>query len=184
MTTLTIWREDAPNAPETVTSDGAEIARLLAPHGVAFERWKAEQTLAPGAGQDEVLAAYATEVARLKNEGGYKTADVVRLAKGTPNTQPMREKFLSEHTHSEDEVRFFVEGSGAFYLRLGGKVHQLVCEKDDLISVPAGTRHWFDMGPDPYFCAIRLFTDPAGWVAEFTGDKIADAFPKFEMAAA
>jgi 1,2-dihydroxy-3-keto-5-methylthiopentene dioxygenase len=184
MTTLTIWREDSPKSAETVTGDAAEIARLLAPHGVRFERWKAEIALAPGAGQDDVLKAYRKEVARLKKEGGYKTADVVRLAKGTPNTQPMRAKFLSEHTHSEDEVRFFVEGAGAFYLRLGGKVHQLVCEKDDLISVPAGTKHWFDMGPDPYFCAIRLFTDPAGWVAEFTGDKIADAFPKYEMAAA
>lgn len=184
MTTLTIWRDDAPKSPETVTSDGAEIARLLAKHNVTFERWKAEQVLAPGADQDAVLKAYGKEVDRLKKLGGYKTADVVRLAKGTPNTEPMRAKFLSEHTHSEDEVRFFVEGSGAFYLRLGGKVHQVVCEKDDLISVPAGTKHWFDMGPNPYFCAIRLFTDPAGWVAEFTGDPIADKFPKFELAAA
>ena len=183
MTTLTVWRDDAPKSPDTVTSDPAEIARLLGRYNVRFERWKAEQTLAPGADQDAVLKAYGKEVNRLKTEGGYKTADVVRLAKGTPNTEPMRAKFLSEHTHSEDEVRFFVEGSGAFYLRLGSKVHQLVCEKDDLISVPAGTKHWFDMGPNPYFCAIRLFTDPAGWVAEFTGDAIADRFPKYQAAA-
>ena len=181
MTTLTIWRDDAPGRPETVTSDAGEIAKLLAKHNVKFERWKAEQQLAPGADQEAVLKAYNKEVEKLKRKGGYKTADVVRLAKGTPNTESMRAKFLSEHTHSEDEVRFFVEGAGAFYLRLGGKVHQVVCTKDDLISVPAGTKHWFDMGPDPYFCAIRLFTDPAGWVAEFTGDGIADKFPKYEM---
>jgi 1,2-dihydroxy-3-keto-5-methylthiopentene dioxygenase len=184
MTTLTIWTEGSPQKPEIVTRDPAEIAKHLAKHNVTFERWKAEQVLAPGADQDAVLKAYAKEVARLKREGGYRTADVVRLARGTPNTEPMRQKFLSEHTHSEDEVRFFVEGSGAFYLRLGGKVHQVVCEKDDLLSVPAGTRHWFDMGPNPYFCAIRLFTDPQGWVAEFTGDAISDRFPKYEMAAA
>src|SRR5262249_20188425 len=111
MTTLTIWRDDAPSKPETVTSDGAEIAKLLGKHNVTFERWKAEQVLAPGADQDAVLKAYGKEVDRLKTLGGYKTADVVRLAKGTPNTEPMRAKFLSEHTHSEDEVRFFVEGS-------------------------------------------------------------------------
>lgn len=184
MTTLTIWRDDAPAKPEIVTSDGAEIARLLNKAGVRFERWKAARPLAPGAGQDEVLAAYAKEVERLKTENGYVTADVVRLARGTPNTEPMRQKFLSEHTHGEDEVRFFVEGSGAFYLRIGGKVHQVVCEKDDLISVPAGTRHWFDMGPDPHFCAIRLFNNPEGWVAQFTGDTIADRFPKYALAAA
>ena len=184
MTTLTVWRDDAPAKPETVTRDGAEIARLLAAVGVRFERWKAGKALAPGAGQQEVLAAYATEVERLKRENGYVTADVVRLARGTPNTGPMRQKFLSEHIHSEDEVRFFVEGAGAFYLRIGGKVHQVVCEKDDLISVPAGTRHWFDMGPDPHFCAIRLFNNPDGWVAQFTGDGIADSFPKFDLATA
>ena len=101
----------------------------------------------------------------------------------TPNAAALLEKFLDEHTHSEDEVRFFVEGSGAFYLRMDGKVHQLVCTQGDLISVPARTKHWFDMGPDPYFCSIRLFTDPAGWVAEFTGDPIARKFPLFMAAA-
>lgn len=182
MTTLTVWSESTPQKPETVTTIPDEIAAILGRSGVLFERWTAGATLPPGADQDTILAAYASQVERLKTEGGYVVADVVRLARGTPNTAPMREKFLSEHTHSEDEVRFFVEGSGAFYLRLDGKVHQVICERDDLLSVPAGTRHWFDMGPDPFFCAIRLFTDEAGWVAQFTGDDIAGRFPKFESA--
>ncbi len=183
MTSLTIWREDAPATLVQQTGDGAEIAAALAAIGVRFERWTAAVPLPDGAGQDEVLAAYAAEVAKLQAEGGYGTTDVIRLARGTPDTAPMRRKFLSEHTHSEDEVRFFVEGSGAFYLRGNGRVHQVICEADDLISVPAGTRHWFDMGPDPFFCAIRLFTDPAGWVADYTGDAIADRFPKLDSAA-
>jgi len=183
MTALTIWREDAPDAPVLKTADGKEIARALGAVGIRFERWEAAVPLAPDAGQDDVLAAYADQVAALKAEGGYAVADVVRLPRGTPDTAPMRQKFLSEHTHSEDEVRFFVEGSGAFYLRIGGSVHQVICEAGDLLSVPAGTRHWFDMGPDPHFCAIRLFTDPAGWVADYTGDDIADRFPKLDLAA-
>jgi 1,2-dihydroxy-3-keto-5-methylthiopentene dioxygenase len=180
MTTLTVWPEETPHAAEIATSDTAEITRLLAGAGIRFERWKAGAALSANADQAEVLSAYADDVARLKAEGGYTTADVVRLPKGTPNTEPMRAKFLSEHTHSEDEVRFFVEGSGAFYLRIGGKVYQVVCTRDDLLSVPAGTRHWFDMGPDPHFAAIRLFTNEEGWVAQFTGDAIADSFPKYE----
>jgi hypothetical protein len=80
---------------------------------------------------------------------------------------------------SEDEARLFAEGSGAFYLHAGGKVLVVVCERGDYLRVPAGTRHWFDMGPDPEFTAVRLFTDPAGWVASFTGDPIADRFPRF-----
>ena len=51
---------------------------------------------------------------------------------------------------------------------------------NDLISVPAGMRHWFDMGPAPNFTAIRMFTTPDGWVARFTGDPIASHFPAFD----
>ena len=177
MTILTIWTEGSPKTPEIVTRDPAEIAKLLAKHNVKFERWKAEQVLAPGADQDAVLKAYAKEVARLKREGGYLTADVVRLARGTPNTEPMRQKFLSEHTHSEDEVRFFVGGKGLFCLHARGRVFAVLCEKGDLISVPAGMTHWFDMGPEPEFQCIRLFTSPDGWVATFTGSDIASRFP-------
>ncbi|HWU86518.1 MAG TPA: hypothetical protein VN253_04560, partial [Kofleriaceae bacterium] len=96
------------------------------------------------------------------------------------DTAAMRAKFLSEHTHSEDEARLFAEGSGAFYLHIHGKVLVVVCERGDYLRVPAGTRHWFDMGPDPEFTAVRLFTDPSGWVASFTGEPIADRFPRFE----
>ncbi len=58
----------------------------------------------------------------------------------------------------------------------------MLCEEGDLISVPAGTRHWFDMGPNPRFTAIRLFTNADGWIANFTGDTIADRFPRHEPA--
>jgi 1,2-dihydroxy-3-keto-5-methylthiopentene dioxygenase len=56
----------------------------------------------------------------------------------------------------------------------------LRCERGDLLSVPAGTRHWFDMGTVPHFCAIRMFGSEAGWVAAFTGDPIAQRFPSFD----
>ena len=88
-----------------------------------------------------------------------------------------RKKFLDEHVHSEDEVRFFVRGQGLFVIHANGRVYSVLCEKDDLISVPANTRHWFDMGPNPSFTAIRLFNNPEGWVANFTGDEIASRDP-------
>jgi len=177
---LSVYDEDRPAPPRVETTDAVEIARLLGEVGVRFERWKAEASLAADADQDAILAAYRSSIARVQADGGYGTVDVVRLAKGTPNTEPMRKKFLDEHTHSEDEVRFFVEGSGAFYLHLGGKVYQAVCVRGDLLSVPAGTRHWFDMGPDPEFTAIRFFNNQEGWVAQFTGDDIGARFPKYE----
>ena len=130
-----------------------------------------------------MLAAYKTEVARLSAEAGYQTIDVIRITPDNPKKDELRTKFIDEHTHDEDEVRFFVEGSGAFYLHLADKVYQVVCTRDDLLSVPAGTQHWFDMGPEPYFTAIRLFISPDGWVAKFTGDKISSSIPRFDRAA-
>lgn len=177
---LNVYAENAPHTPLVETTDGAEIARLLGDVGVRFERWTADAELASSTDSAAVLAAYASSVERVQQDGGYGTVDVLRLAKGTPNTAPMRQKFLTEHAHSEDEVRFFVEGSGAFYLHLAGKVYQTICVRGDLISVPAGTLHWFDMGPDPEFTAIRWFNNQEGWVPQYTGTDIATHFPAYE----
>ena len=43
-----------------------------------------------------------------------QTADVISVDGNTPNLPGIREKFVREHTHSEDEVRVFVEGQGFF----------------------------------------------------------------------
>ena len=80
----------------------------------------------------------------------------------------------------EDEVRFFVAGSGLFTLHVGGKVYEVECVQDDLIAVPDSTLHWFDMGEEPSFIAIRFFTEPDGWVGHFTGEEIAKKFPRYE----
>ena len=180
---LTVCAEDAPERVLFEANDETGIAAGLSEIGVTFECWRAEHVLAPDADDAAVLAAYADDIARLNAIGGYRSVDVARITPGHPSAPEMRAKFLAEHTHSDDEVRFFVEGSAQFYLHRAGKVFMVVCEAGDLISVPAGTPHWFDMGPTPRFTAIRLFVSPEGWVASFTGAPIADAFPRFEMAA-
>jgi 1,2-dihydroxy-3-keto-5-methylthiopentene dioxygenase len=179
-TTLRIFDENQPDRPLREITDGASIARELGTVGVRFERWSADRPLPDGADEAVILDAYRSSVERVQADGGYGTVDVLSLAKGTPNTAPIRLKFLEEHAHTEDEVRFFVAGSGAFYLRLGGHVYQAICVQGDLLSVPAGTRHWFDMGPDPEFTAIRWFNNQTGWVPQFTGDDIAGRFPRYE----
>jgi 1,2-dihydroxy-3-keto-5-methylthiopentene dioxygenase len=178
--TLRVWNDNDPSTLLIDTSDGSRIAQELNAVGVRFERWAADAELPKGSDQQTVLDAYKRSIERLVDECGYQTMDVIRLERGTPNTEPMRKKFLDEHQHSEDEVRFFVEGRGAFYLHLNGRVYQTICVKGDLISVPAGTKHWFDMGGDPEFTAIRLFNNQEGWVANFTGDAIASSFPKLD----
>lgn len=189
MTVLTLFPDhDASQVVES-TTDPARIAELLADVGVVYERWGVRD-LPAGAAADDVLAAFAPEVARIRALG-YDTVDVARLA-GDPDDPTFREqagvaraKFLAEHRHGDDEVRFFVEGAGAFYLRLprpegATMVHVVLCEAGDYLSVPRGTRHWFDMGTRPRFTAIRFFQDPEGWVGDFTGDPIASTFPSFD----
>lgn len=179
-TSLRIYADGDPGAPLLDTTDHARIASELAAIGVRFERWAADVRLEPGAGQEAIIAAYRSSIDRLMNECGYGSVDVIRLERGAPNAAQLRAKFLDEHAHAEDEVRFFVEGRGAFYLHVGERVYRVVCVRGDLIGVPDGTKHWFDMGPDPEFTAVRLFTNPDGWVAQFTGDSIAARFPKLE----
>ena len=180
MSSLTVYHQSQPEQLEKMLTDPADIASTLAPLGVRFERWQANAPIAPGASQEEVIAAYRHEIDKLMQEGGYVTVDVISLDRSHPQKAELRAKFLDEHTHGEDEVRFFVAGRGLFTLHVEDRVYAVRCEKNDLISVPAGTRHWFDMGEEPHFVAIRLFNNPEGWVANFTGDPIARAFPGLE----
>lgn len=166
-----------PPVARLSSDDPDEIGVSLADCGIGFERWPARLTLAPEATEEAILAAYAPEISRVQASGRYPTVDAIRLTPDHPDREALRRKFLSEHTHSEDEVRFFVEGRGLFCLHIGEEVLQVLCETNDFLRVPAGTRHWFDMGSTPQFTAIRFFDNPTGWVAQFTGDGIAERFP-------
>jgi 1,2-dihydroxy-3-keto-5-methylthiopentene dioxygenase len=182
VTQLIVYAADDARTVLLDTTDFDEIARELAPTGAHIERWTASVPLAADASADEILAAYKPDLDKLKAERGYTNADVIHIRPGNENWPGLRQKFLSEHTHDEDEVRFFVEGSGAFYLHIQDKVYQVVGTSDDLLSVPQGTRHWFDGGAVGNFTVIRLFSDPKGWIAHYTGDAIAEAIPNYEAA--
>ena len=178
MTALTIMGVDGQTMQ--TLNDHALIAAALGELGVQFERWQAEQPLPSDADQAAVLAAYHEDVEKLNAQYGFQSVDVVALGRDHPQKAEMRQKFLNEHTHADFEVRFFVDGSGLFYLHVSDKVYLVLCEKGDLISVPANTTHWFDMGANPHFKCIRFFTTPDGWVGEFTGSDIAKRFPDFD----
>jgi len=179
MTMLQVCSESG--VPEgAVIRDAAEIAKVLGGLGVEFEQWEANKPLADDADQDAVMAAYQESIEVLNKRYGFESKDVVALRPDNPKKDEFRQKFLAEHTHADFEVRFFVDGSGLFYLHVGNKVYLVLCEKGDLISVPANTTHWFDMGSKPNFKCIRLFTTADGWVGNFTGSEIAQTFPDFD----
>lgn len=161
------------------STDAQVIAAALAERGIAFDRWPA--ATAPVDSDAALLADYRDRIDALNADGRYAFIDVARVHDPDPATAAAaRAKFLAEHSHAEDEVRFFAAGRACFYLHLGDEVAAVVCEAGDLLSVPAGTRHWFDMGARPGFAAIRFFERADGWVGEFTGDTIAERFPTLD----
>lgn len=180
MSNLKVFRAAQPRNPELIVNDKPAMADELAKVGVRYEQWRAQAVLSENPSQEEVIDAYRDDIERLKREQGYRTVDVVSMTPDHPQKAAARGKFLDEHRHSEDEVRFFVEGQGLFTLHIGERVYEVLCTKGDLISVPADTPHWFDMGPNPRFVAIRLFNNETGWVARFTGDDIALRFNRLE----
>lgn len=178
MSHLTVYKDDNAGLPVWESREHAAIAEKLAGAGIRFERWNTPAEISLQADDASIMNAYAAEIKRIKDAGGYQSIDVIRVLADNPKRVELRNKFLSEHTHSEDEVRFFVDGSGMFYLHIDGHVYMVLCERGDLISVPDGVRHWFDLGDKPQLAAIRFFTNVEGWVANYTQDKIADNFPK------
>jgi 1,2-dihydroxy-3-keto-5-methylthiopentene dioxygenase len=156
-------------ADENREISGAEnIRAFLEPFGIWYERWNVERGVSPDASAEEILAAYAPEVDRLKQRGGYVTADVINVTPDVPNLDAMLNRFNKEHTHAEDEVRFIVKGRGIFHIHpKGGPVFGLQVDAGDLINVPAGMQHWFDLCAERSIRAIRLFKDPAGWAPAY-----------------
>ena len=187
MTYLTLYTDG--DSPETLleTEDAGEIGATLKEIDVLLRHWDVAE--AHGDTQEEILDAYRAQVDRVVAEEGFILVDVVQLH---PDDSPefaekargAREKFLSEHTHDDDEVRFFVNGSGIFYLHVDGRVYAVLCEAGDLLTVPRDTTHWFDMGTTPDFTAIRFFHDDDGWVGNFTGNPVAERVPDYDAIAA
>ncbi len=171
MALVTILNED-----KTITERQA-IAAYLNPHGIDYEHWTPAHPVAPDAPPEEILRAYAKEIDELKARGGYVTADVIDVSPETPGLEAMLRKFSSEHWHDEDEVRFIIAGHGLFHIHTkAGPVIAIEVEAGDLIRVPRGTWHWFNLCADRRIRAIRLFQDMAGWTPIYTESGVDQSF--------
>jgi 1,2-dihydroxy-3-keto-5-methylthiopentene dioxygenase len=146
-----------------------EIRDYLAGIGIDYERWPLADSVTPDASAEQILSAYAPQVDQLKRRGGYVTADVIDVDADTPGLDAMLAKFNVEHRHDEDEIRYIVAGRGLFHIHpQASPVVALEVEAGDLIRVPRGTLHWFDLCADRRIRAIRLFQDTSGWTPHYT----------------
>jgi len=171
-----------PDKNITIT-DPSEIRQFFNDRNLYFDQWHCAVTFDDDATQEEILKAYANDLGPFMERGGYQTADVINMRPGMEGYEAIRAKFLSEHIHTEDEIRFFVDGQGIFWFNLETEpVFNLLCERGDLISVPAGTKHWFDAGASrPFVKAIRIFIDMSGWVPHYTESKVEQRYSHFKI---
>jgi 1,2-dihydroxy-3-keto-5-methylthiopentene dioxygenase len=152
-----------------VLRETADITMHLASIGIDYERWEPKAPLEPGASAEEILASYEEQIEKLKQRGGYGTADVIDVSPATANLEAMLAKFSREHWHDEDEIRFILDGRGLFHIHpRPGPLTAIEVEAGDLIRVPRGTYHWFDLCAERRIRAIRLFQDPSGWTPHYT----------------
>lgn len=150
-------------------TDPVEIKNYLSTIGIDYERWDNISQIGEDTSDEEILDFYSKEIEVLKEKGGYVTADVINIVPTTPGLDVMLNKFNKEHWHDEDEVRFIIKGHGLFHIAPeGGDVVSIEMRSGDLIRVPKGTKHWFNLCGDKTVRAIRLFQDVSGWTPHYT----------------
>merc|ERR1712083_646342 len=94
-----------------------DISRELTMRGLDYQKWSvldSHHNLPDG----QILSHYKSEIDAIMQQHNFKTVDIVSMTPSNPNKATFRDKLLDEHSHSETEVRFFVDGAAAFYIHL------------------------------------------------------------------
>ncbi len=158
------------------TSEPTEIKNYLANIGIDYDVWPVVE-IAADADNDTILKAYAEKIEEAMEQGGYTSVDVVNVAPLTPGLDEMLAKFNREHWHDEDEVRFTAAGGGVFHIHPpNGPVVGIQVGPGDMIRVPRGTHHWFDLCNTRQIKAVRFFQDKSGWTPHYTGSDVAQGY--------
>lgn len=178
MAILKIFSENNPSEFEFY-DDLAIMQEKLSSINIELAKWACKEIKSS---PEKLLEDYQFDIQKIMQEYQFKNVDVISMDANMDANfiKEIREKFLQEHIHTDDEVRFFVQGSGLFCIHAKQKIYAILCTRGDFIAVPAMTKHWFDTGLKPNFQCIRFFSDEAGWLAKYTKDPIAMRFPGLE----
>jgi 1,2-dihydroxy-3-keto-5-methylthiopentene dioxygenase len=163
----------------TTYTEDREVAEFLAKYGIDYERWDIsaipqplldKPSLTPEE-KEQILEALADPIERAKQKAGYQSADVVAMFPEIPNIDDFLKPFQKEHYHTENEIRLVVDGSGVFSINpKTSSVFHVDMRPGDLISVPTGTWHWFNLNADKRIKAVRVFESKEGWAAIYPED--------------
>lgn len=149
-------------------SDPTQIREYLSKIGIEYAHWQIVE-LAQDADDQAVLNAYSEKIDEVKQAGGYTSVDVVNVHSATPSLDEMLNKFNREHWHDEDEVRFVVQGQGLFHVHPEGRaVAAIEVSVGDMIRIPHGMQHWFNLCGGRQIKVIRFFQNMTGWTPYYT----------------
>ena len=101
----------------------------------------------------------------IREARGYSYHDIITVHKDSlPNYEMKIKSFFEEHLHTDEEIRFIVDGSGYFDVRsVGDEWIRIACKKGDMIILPEGMYHRFTLDASNYIKAIRLFVGEPVW---------------------
>ncbi|MFT7518020.1 MAG: 1,2-dihydroxy-3-keto-5-methylthiopentene dioxygenase [Kiritimatiellia bacterium] len=167
----------------SVVTDFDTVAATLRTIGYNLQTWSV--------GDDEALAALLQKDAlsteekeqvldtldhyfqTLKTDKGYAARDLVVLHPAIPGLDEKLKTFATPHTHTDDEVRYVIDGDGVFGLVLSdGEQAEIMVERQEYLSVPANAEHWFRLSSSKRIKCIRYFAENPVWQADFTETKI------------
>ncbi|SED93963.1 1,2-dihydroxy-3-keto-5-methylthiopentene dioxygenase [Pseudomonas anguilliseptica] len=166
MSSLTVYHQSSPEYPNKLLTHLEDIASTLAAVGVQFSQVPVQQAVTAGTASDELLAASRVQIDQLMTAHGYTSAEVLSLCDERGEGSELARSLRAEQRCQPAHLHYYLAGRGLLALHIGEYVYSLLCEKGDLVRLPAGTAHRFDGGEHPRFAVLRLFDSPQ--VAVFT----------------
>ena len=151
------------------------VKKFLANHNITYDHWEVPESAdslikkdtLTDVEKEELLMKVNNRFEYLQNTQGYKTRDLIVLHPGVEGLDGMLAKFDRVHYHTDEEVRYILDGSGYFGFVTGEEKFLVHVGKSDFISVPKNTNHWFYLDDKKRIKAVRYFTDMAGWVPNY-----------------
>lgn len=176
MSSLAVYQHTSPELPNKILNHAEDIASTLAAVGIDYRQVELPAALRPGCEQAEFDAAYGLWLQAFMGKEGHVQQELFNLQRNHPQKLELRARHLDEQSQSTASAWLFLGGFAQLSLHLEDHVYMLQGEKGDLLSLPAGTRYWFDLGEEPHALVVRLSASEDAPVR--TDDDIASRFAR------
>ncbi|MBU1284242.1 MAG: acireductone dioxygenase [Gammaproteobacteria bacterium] len=157
MSSLTVYHQSSPEYPNKLLTHAEDINSALAAVGVQFSQAPVQQPVIAGTASDELMAASRVQIDQLMTAHGYASVEILSLCDERGEGSELARGLRQEQACQPAHLHYYLAGRGLLALHIGEYVYSLLCEKGDLVGLPACIEHWFDAGEHPRFAMLRLF---------------------------